>query len=67
MTMCQRSFFLNQLKKYGLCRRNRKVDEGFVREHIRRELDGSGSILGYRSMWRKLQTKYGINTAWRKM
>ena len=41
---------MNRLKQYGLCRRGRHVDEGVVREYIRRELDGSGSLLGYRSM-----------------
>jgi hypothetical protein len=52
---------LNRLKQYGLRRRGRDVDDDIVREHIRRELDGSGSLLGYRSMWRRLHSKYGIN------
>ena len=52
---------LNRLKKYGLQRRDRIVDVGIVREHIIRELDGSGSLLGYRSMWRMLHSNYGIN------
>lgn len=52
---------LNRLKMYGLCRRGRAIDEQIVREHITRELDGSGSLLGYRSMWRRLHSKYGIN------
>ena len=37
------------------------MDVGIVREHIIRELDGSGSLLGYRSMWRRLHSNYGIN------
>ena len=37
---------LNRLKQYGLCRRGRDVDKNVVREYIRRELDGSGSLLG---------------------
>ena len=55
-----RGTLMNRLKKYGLCRRGRHVDEGVVRECIRRELDGSGSLLGYRSMWRRLHSKHGI-------
>ena len=56
-----RGTLMNRLKQYGLCRRGRHVDEGVVRECIRRELDGSGSLLGYRSMWRRLHSKHGIN------
>ena len=56
-----RETLMNRLKQYGLCRRGRHVDEGVVREYIRRELDGSGSLLGYRSMWRRLHSKHGIN------
>ena len=52
---------LNCLKEYGLCRRGRTIDEQIVREYIIRELDGSGSLLGYRSMWRRLHSKYRIN------
>ena len=56
-----RGTLMNRLKQYGLCRRGRHADEGVVRECIRRELDGSGSLLGYRSMWRRLHSKHGIN------
>ena len=52
---------LNRLKVFGLCRRGRAVDEQLVREHILRELDGSGSLLGYSSMWRRFNSKYDIN------
>ena len=51
----------NHLKMYGLCRRERAIDEQIVRKYITRELDSSGSLLGYRSMWRRLHSKYGIN------
>ena len=52
---------LNRLNEYQLRRRHRNVDEEIVRECILRELDGSGSLLGYRSMWHILHSKYGIN------
>ena len=52
---------LNRLKSYNLHRSDRNVDEELVRQCILRELDGSGSLLGYRSMWRNLHSKYGIN------
>ena len=52
---------LNRLNEYQLRRRHRNIDEEIVRECILRELDGSGSLLGYRSMWRILHSKYGIN------
>ena len=55
-----RGTLMNRLKQYGLCRRGRHVDEGVVQEYIR-ELYGSGSLLGYRSMWRRLHSKHGIN------
>ena len=51
---------LNKLKEYGLRRRGNPVDENRVRECIQLELDGSGQMLGYRAMWRRLQSKYDI-------
>ena len=52
---------LNRLKMYGLCRRRRATDEQIVREYIMtRELDDSGSLLGYRSMWRRIHSKHRI-------
>jgi hypothetical protein len=52
---------LNRLSEYQLRRRHRNVVEEIVRECILTELDGSGSLLGYRSMWRILHSKYGVN------
>jgi hypothetical protein len=52
---------LNRLRDYGLNRRNRNVDEDLLRDHINRELQGSGNLLGYRAMWRRLHLKYDIN------
>ena len=43
---------MNRLKQYGLCRRGRHVDEGVVRECIRRELDGSGQARSWLSISR---------------
>ena len=52
---------LYKLKEYGLSRRTRNANEEQVRECIQRELDGSGQLVGYRSMWRRIRSKYGIN------
>ena len=55
-----RSTLLNKLKLYGLQRRGNTVDKDHVRRCIVRELDGSGKLLGYIAMWRRLQSKYGL-------
>jgi hypothetical protein len=52
---------LNHLRDYGLNRRNCNVDEDLLRDHINRELQDSGNLLGYRAMWRRLHLKYDIN------
>lgn len=52
---------LNRLKEYGLRRRGCGANEEEVRQYIQQELDGPGCLLGYRAMWRKLHSKYGIN------
>lgn len=52
---------LNKLREYGLRRRGNIVDCDHVKECIQRELDGSGQMLGYRSMWRQLQSKYNVH------
>ena len=52
---------LNRLKEYDLTRGNCEIDEAVIRDHIRKELEGPGSLLGYRAMWRKLHLKYGID------
>lgn len=51
---------LNKLKEYGLRRRGSVVDQNRVRECIQLQLDGSGQMLGYRAIWRRLQSKYDI-------
>ena len=52
---------LNRLRGYGLSRRSRNINVDVLRDHINRELQGSGNLLGYRAMWRRLHLKYGIN------
>ncbi|CAB4035623.1 PREDICTED: uncharacterized protein LOC107355381, partial [Paramuricea clavata] len=53
---------LEFLDKYHDIRmRNRNIDEDLLRDHINRELQGSGNLLGYRAMWRRLHLKYDIN------
>lgn len=59
ITMCYRTL-LNRLKFYGLRRRECQFDEVQVRRCIQQELQSSGSLLGYRAMWRKLLLKYNI-------
>ena len=55
-----RSTLLNKLKEYGLRRRGNTIDRDQVRRYILEELDGSGKLLGYRAMWRRLQSKHGL-------
>ena len=55
-----RSTLLNKLKEYGLRRRGNTIDRDHVRRCILEELDGSGRMLGYRAMWRRLQSKHGL-------
>jgi hypothetical protein len=52
---------LNKLKEYGLRRHGNVVDGNRVREAIQQEVDGSGQMLGYRAMWRRLQSIYDIH------
>ena len=44
---------LSKLKECGL--------RMYLRQCIQHELDGSGQLLGYRVMWRRLRSKYNIN------
>ena len=53
---------LNRLCDYGLKRRLLDVNEEEVRRCIQAELNGSGSSLDYRAMWRTVVSKYGIHT-----
>ena len=53
----------SRLKGYGLSRRNNEVDEAVIREHILKEIDGAGSLLGYHAIWRNLHLKYGVNVS----
>ena len=44
-----------RMKDFGLKRRNTDYDEMEVREHIRKQLDGPGCMVGYRHVWHTLQ------------
>ena len=44
-----------RLKSMGLGRRCQQLDEQEVRTRMRQELDGAGSLQGYRSMWHALR------------
>ena len=55
-----KSTLLKKLKEYGLQRRGNTIDRDHVRRCIREELDGSGKLLGYRAMWKRLKTKYDL-------
>ena len=59
IVISRRTLF-NRLKKYGLRRRGCEGDVNLIWELIRRELDGCGSLLGYRAVWKRLRSKYGI-------
>ncbi|XP_053398073.1 uncharacterized protein LOC123523442 [Mercenaria mercenaria] len=49
-----------RLRLLGLRRNNMPGNEGTVIEAIRREIEGSGSSLGYRAMTRRLLSSHGI-------
>ena len=49
-----------RLSKYNLKRNKAEVDLSDVERLIRNELDGPGSISGYRGMWHTLRVKYGL-------
>ena len=55
-----RSTLLNKLKEYGLQRRGNTIDRDHVRRCILEELDGSNQLLGYRAMWKRLQSKHDL-------
>ena len=44
-----------RMKDFGLKRRNTEYHEMEVREHIRKQLDGPGCMVGYRHVWHTLQ------------
>ena len=54
ISMCVRTL-KNRLKMLGLGRKSMDFNEQEVRERIMREIDGPGSMSGYRSMWHTLQ------------
>jgi len=50
-----------RLRDFGLRKREILGDEDRIREIVRRELQGPGSLLGYRGMHTKLRTTYKEN------
>ena len=56
-----RRTLINCLKSNGLFRRSYNVDDNLVRQYIIEELDGSGSLCGYRAMWKRLNAKHLVN------
>ena len=54
ISMCARTL-KNRLKMLGLGRKSTDFNEEEVRSRILREIDGPGSMSGYRSMWHILQ------------
>ena len=51
---------IRKLQEYGLGRRKYNANRDQVEQAIQQELNGSGRLLGYRAMWRRLQSNYGI-------
>ena len=49
-----------RLKMFGLKRKSQEVNMNELTEIIRRELNGSGCLFGYRAMWHTLRIKHGI-------
>ena len=56
--ICKRTL-VTKLQDYGLGRRYNASSEQ-ARAYIERELHANGNLLGYRAMWRKLQSNYGM-------
>ncbi|XP_028516806.1 uncharacterized protein LOC110245566 isoform X2 [Exaiptasia diaphana] len=51
------------LRKKKMRRRNVEISDVAIRRAIQTELNGPGSLLGYRGMWNKLRQDYGVNVA----
>ena len=49
-----------RLKESGLRKKQVNIDEWQIREIIRNEIQGPGSLLGYRGMQNRLRTTYGV-------
>ena len=54
-----RSTLLNKLKKYGLQRQGNTI-ETTQEDVFLRNWDGSNQLLGYRAMWKRLQSKHDL-------
>lgn len=48
------------LRRRGLRRRGYYVDLGLVTSTIEQEMEGSGTCIGYRTMWQRLRTEHGF-------
>ena len=57
--ICKRTL-ITKLPEYGLGRRRYNANDEQARACIEREIRENGNLVGYRAMWRKLQSKYGI-------
>ena len=49
---------ISKLQEYGLGRRRYNASNEQARAYVERELHEHGNLLGYRAMWRKLQSNY---------
>ena len=52
-----------RLKELGLKKKGNSISDSYIQQIIEREIQSSSSILGYRSMWNKLKSSYGIVTS----
>jgi len=53
-----------KLKDLGLRRKAANRDEDIVRELIKQEMQGAGSLPGYRYIWHALQLRHHVNIPW---
>ena len=48
------------MQSFNLARGRDAIDVDMIREAIRKEMDGSGCLFGYRSMWHSLKMGHGL-------
>lgn len=52
-----------RLRSLGLRRKDQVIDEQYLREVIREEMEGAGRLSGYRNVWHALRLRHSINVS----
>ena len=53
--------YLFELVELGLSRKCNIIDEEATTQLIRQEIQGAGTLAGYRTIWHALRLKYGVH------